>query len=418
MRRFVVLPFAALYAVSSMAAADPGFAAAEQRLADLDWLVARFEEKYAYRDKRNLDWKNISRAYRDDATQANDKAAWVAVLEHVVAELYDHHASLGTNTSKSPQLVPSGTDIWAEVIAGSPAIVQVRPGSVAFKAGLRGGMVVRTIAEEPVAAAISRWRPRTLLKADAEADSFALRVSLAGNHVDRRRFVACAAGDRCKPFDLDPVTEHDAGERVTWRMVDGELGLVRIENSLGDTGTIADFDRALEKLKGAKGFILDLRNTPSGGNTGTAEPILGRFISKRQGYQRVFEPGPRRTFESDSWTKDVAPRGATVDRPLVVLVDHWTGSMGEGMAIGLHAMKRAKIVGTKMAGLLGGTGSFELPNTRVSVRFPIERLYHLDGTPRELFEPGTLVDAASGGDDPILAAGLEELRKELTARSP
>jgi carboxyl-terminal processing protease len=37
----------------------------------------------------------------------------------------------------------------------------------------------------------------------------------------------------------------------------------------------------------------------------------------------------------------------------VVLVGRWTASMGEGMAIGLDAMKRATIVGTRMAGLNG-----------------------------------------------------------------
>jgi C-terminal processing protease CtpA/Prc len=44
--------------------------------------------------------------------------------------------------------------------------------------------------------------------------------------------------------------------------------------------------------------------------------------------------------------------------PVVVLVNHWTGSIGEGMAIGLDAMHRARVVGTPMAHLAGAISDF------------------------------------------------------------
>jgi C-terminal processing protease CtpA/Prc len=418
LRSLAALSIAALCTIGTAAAAQIELATPAQRLSDLHWLTAKFEEEYAYRESRHLDWKRVAQSHRDAAMQAGDIAAWIGVLEKVVAELYDHHASLGANTQKSPQLIPSGTDIWAEMIAGSPTIVQVRPSSIASRAGLRPGMTVRDVAGEPVGVAMKRWRPSALLQPDIEAESFALRVLLAGNHVDRRRFVACAAGNRCQHFDLAPVSAQNADARVTWRTIDDALGYIRIENSLGDTGTIGEFDHALDALKNASGIILDLRNTPSGGNTDTAEPILGRFVSKPHAYQRVFEPGAGRTYPRHAWEKQVAPRAPLVRQPLVVLVDHWTGSMGEGMAIGLHAIRNAPIVGTKMAGLLGGTSEFELPNTHVRIRFPTERLYHVDGTPREAFVPSIVVDIAAIGDDTILAAGIEQLMRELASTAP
>ena len=146
--------------------------------------------------------------------------------------------------------------------------------------------------------------------------------------------------------------------------------------------------------------------------------MIGRFISKTSGYQRVFEPRPGRRFPDDSWVKPVSARGPwVVDQALVVLVDRWTGSMGEGMAIGLDALDRAEIVGTRMAALLGGVGTFTLPRTGVAVRFPIERLYHLDGTPREAFVPRIEVEGRAAGSDPVLEAGLTALRARL-ARAP
>jgi carboxyl-terminal processing protease len=50
-------------------------------------------------------------------------------------------------------------------------------------------------------------------------------------------------------------------------------------------------------------------------------------------------------------------------------------------------MKRATIVGTKMAGLLGAIDGFTLTETNIRYQIPTERLYHINGTPREKFLP-------------------------------
>jgi len=73
-----------------------------------------------------------------------------------------------------------------------------------------------------------------------------------------------------------------------------------------------------------------------------------------------------------------------------VAVSRWTGSMGEGIAIGFDALKRAKIIGTQMAGLLGAIDKFTLPFTNISFQIPTERVYHINGTPREQYKPTVL----------------------------
>ncbi|MCR5863614.1 S41 family peptidase [Flavobacterium sp. J372] len=72
---------------------------------------------------------------------------------------------------------------------------------------------------------------------------------------------------------------------------------------------------------------------------------------------------------------------------LVVMAGHWTGSMGEGMVIGFDAMRRAKITGTKMAGLLGAIYTYRMKNTNIGYQIPIEGMYHVNDTPREDFMP-------------------------------
>lgn len=88
--------------------------------------------------------------------------------------------------------------------------------------------------------------------------------------------------------------------------------------------------------------------------------------------------------------------------------------MGEGIAVGMDGMKRAKIVGTEMARLIGATSQIKLPNTKIGVSFPTEKLFHVNGTPREKFLPPIYVDLLKrknqGEGDTILQVGLKTLK--------
>jgi len=93
-----------------------------------------------------------------------------------------------------------------------------------------------------------------------------------------------------------------------------------------------------------------------------------------------------------SWIEYVLPRKTRYKNQLIIMVGHWTGSMGEGMAIGFDAMKRASIIGTKMAGLLGAINGFRASETNIGYQFPTEKLYHINGTAREDFIPPFLTN--------------------------
>ena len=108
------------------------------------------------------------------------------------------------------------------------------------------------------------------------------------------------------------------------------------------------------------------------------------------------------------------PRGPfTYDKPMVVLVGRWTASMGEGVAIALDGMKRADVFGSPMAGLRGAIETLSLTHSNIPVRVPAERLYHVDGTPREAFVPPFPVEAGPG--DAVLDAAVKRLQSENSA---
>src|SRR5262249_39726600 len=146
------------------------------------------------------------------------------------------------------------------------------------------------------------------------------------------------------------------------------------------------------------------------------------FLDREGFYQKHSLPAEERRFGvRRSWAEIASPRGDfRYAAPVVVLVDHWTGSMGEGIAVGLDGLKRATVVGTDMAGLPGATHGIVLPNSKIGVSFPAEKLFHVNGTPREEFVPPVYVDLLKPENqreqDPILEAGLKTLRALINER--
>lgn len=246
-----------------------------------------------------------------------------------------------------------------------------------------------------------------------------MRAVLAGTHDRPRTVAAKSPRGHVKVYRLDLPTQttvdnYSYEPRVEWKMLPGQIGYIKI-NDLISADIVPQFDSALAGLRGSRGLMLDIRDIPKGGNTDVAEPIMGRLVERRTGYQQVVP------LRAPAYVKEVAPRGDwTYRAPVVVLVNRWTASMGEGMAIGLDGMRRATIVGTRMAGLNGGVFDLQLPQTKIGVAYAGERLNHIDGSPREDFAPPVPVDLTDGGPgrrrDPIFEAGYKELLKLIRRR--
>ncbi len=397
----------------------------EQYEADFDYLWQNINDNYAYFDRKGTDWNRVREIYRPRVRGINTRAEFVTLLEEVLEELYDFHTHLNTNTQSSPRLVPSGADIWAEWVNERAIIKEVRTGSAAEKAGLRKGMEITAINGVSAAEAVRGRLGKSLRSTDVAARNWALQALLAGRRNQRRSLEVIATGRERKLISIDDQPAAQAtGPRplLEYRLLEGDIGYIRINNSLGDTGLIKEFDVALAALRKTRGLILDMRDTPSGGNTTVGRGIMGRFVDRDMPYQKHSIPSEEKRYGTRrSWIEMVSPRGDFIYRaPVVVLVNYWTGSMGEGVTIGMDAMRRATVVGTQMARLIGATSGIRLPNTGVGVTFPTEKLFHVNGTPREDFVPPVYVDplrTGAGDGDTILEAGLRTLRSKMRRAS-
>jgi Periplasmic protease len=110
---------------------------------------------------------------------------------------------------------------------------------------------------------------------------------------------------------------------------------------------VKEFERVVPQMDSTKALIIDLRNTVSGGNTSVAKPIMGMFINEKKPYQLYQD-------HKKKYLGYIKPNKVNYDKPVYILVNRWTGSMGEGIAIGLNTIDRIEVIGTEMSRLAGG----------------------------------------------------------------
>lgn len=403
--------------LSSARPEEPAFLSPEKRAEDLGTFCRFVRDEYAYFDRKRTDWDRACGFYLSQAVNANSREAFVELLERALGELYDHHAHLGTNTPRSYRLVPTHADLFATWREGRAMVAAVRPGSAAEAAGVLAGMEVVAIDGEPAEAVVRPLEPRFLPGPDPAARDWALQVALAGRRDRPGMRLTTRIGGELREL-LVLASPPGPASMLSHRIV-GQVGYLRIHNSLGDPALVQAFDDALAGMAGVRALVIDLRDTPSGGTSSVARGIMGRLVPATLPYQRhELVSELRSTGIRRIWEEYVAPRGSPFLKPIVVLVGRWTGSMGEGLAIGLDATRGAPVLGQPMAHLLGANGETILPHSGIVVRVPTERLSHVDGTPREAFVPSLVPSRPTPGtQDGELEAALALASRSSTRKS-
>ncbi|TPV96551.1 MAG: hypothetical protein B7733_04105 [Myxococcales bacterium FL481] len=376
---------------------------------DVDQVCRAVRASYAYWHQMTSDWAAACEDARTQAGLAQDMDELMTVLETLVAELADDHVHLTVNTPSSPRLVPGQLALWPEVRDGRAWLTAVRADSWAERAGISAGAELIAIDGRSVPQAIAAYRPRFQTRPDPRADQWALRRAVAGTHNHAPQLEIVQDGGIIRTSRPREVgTDARRGERLTVGSLGDTVGYIALHDSLDALETVSAFDTALAEHPTWRALVLDLRATAGGGNTTVARGVLSRFVTREVAYQRHESPAERRAHDVErAWLELVAPRPPIFTGRLVVLVGRWTGSMGEGLAIGLQGMGRAQLVGTRMAGLRGAVDEVELPVSGWALNLPTEALFRIDGRPRHEVEPDVLVDLArASGEDPVLERGV------------
>lgn len=366
----------------------------------LDAVIA---ENYAYRDHLphgELPQSDVLTAERD---AVRDDRTLLAYAERRIASLADHHAITGRSFRDSWAVVPTYADLWIVANGDRFVVDAVRSGSPAKEAGVIAGDIIIAVQGVPMGRAVTSFWADLGLDETPERKDYAARVLVAGRRDRARQITIKTRAGAVRNLVLPSIYALEQEQLAPLRICNASgHTVIRFNNRLGDLATINAFDEAMRTVPDGNALVLDLRDTPSGGNSTVARAMMGWFVAEPRGYQIHNRPAEEReTGIPRQWLEQVLPRHG-MHRPSLpdIVVGRWTGSMGEGIAIGFAALG-AKVLGTQMAGLKGAVEDLQAGQADLFVKLPTERLLTPSGLPREAFVPEPL------GDD-RLASGLCE----------
>lgn len=356
--------------------------------ADACSIEGLINQQYAYLDRFPEGRIPLSDKLRAQCERVDDRDSLIRYAERVLLTLADHHAITGSSLPDSWAVVPSFADLWIETRGPHFFVESVKDDSPADRADIRPGDRILELGGVPIGEAVQSFWADLGMGSDAQRAGFAARVLAAGRR-DRSRVMLIQTGSS-NPRSLELPSLYavsDDRPGIEAREVGSNLE-IRINDALGNSETITDFDAAMSRAQPDQRIILDLRNTPSGGNTVVARAILGWFVSHAESYQVHELPvEERQSGIARRWIEQVLPRrGKHHVGSVVVMVGRWTGSMGEGLAIGFDAIG-GRVVGTRMAGLRGAIYDHRLMNSGLVLKLPTEKLLTVDAIPREDFIP-------------------------------
>jgi carboxyl-terminal processing protease len=347
------------------------------------------ERVYAYPERLPGGAYRLTERLRAEAGRVEDRRGLLRFAERALLLLADHHAITGASFPDSWALVPSYADLWIVRDGRGFVVDAVRAGSPAAAAGIAPGDRLVSVGGVPIADAVARfWADLGVGPRPADGDAFAARVLVAGRRNAPRELVLARRGVS-HAYALPSLYAQPRADRPpVSTAADGRALRIRINNSLGDQATIAAFDAAMAEAGPGRPIVLDLTETPGGGNSSVARAILGWFVDRPRFYQMHNLPAEaRETGIARQWVEQALPRAGKRHRgPVTVLVGRWTGSMGEGLAIGFDAIG-ARVAGSRMAGLRGAVYDERLAQSGLVLKLPAERVMTVAGQPREEFVP-------------------------------
>lgn len=379
-------------------------------------------ENYAYLHRVD-DVDALFATAAESAAKAKDLSELSLLVETLGYAFRDGHFHVSPAPEKERAWIPTSTDIWVERNdQGQYVLVDVKAGSDAIAKGLTPGMVVAKIGDQPLASAIAQLLAPVTLSPSPAQQQYAANVLLSGYLGESRSITIRESATERVAQLKDGGSSYDRTEAslsVT-RRGRGRFAHFRFHNQLGDNDSIAAIDAAMYDHYDTDGIIIDLRDTPGGGNTTVIRAIIGHFIESATPYQHHVN-----AYENDILAVQrlqveyVFPRAPIASVPLVVLAGRWTGSAGEALTMALDTAANAHTIGSDLADLLGTLNTYNLPSGCMELKFAFDRLYSTDNVAREDWTPDQLLSSAEARDnrsDPALNAAISHLEGLMRKR--
>lgn len=217
-------------------------------------------------------------------------------------------------------------------------ILTVYPGSPAERAGIQTGDVITNINGQALA-----------------GESVQTVISSLSGEEKTPVTLTYLRPDTGQSFTQTLVREVIQLQNVEYEMLGGNIGYVRLNSFALDSAK--DIAAAIRKLKGAKGWIFDLRDN-GGGYVSAAQEVEGFFPNVTKAFQL-------RDKSNKSYVFNAIPQPVKFTAPVHILINGYSASASEMVAASVKEQKGAVLYGQNSFGKGSMQSFFQLSDKSV-----------------------------------------------------
>lgn len=392
----------------------------KDRVEAFEQVWKNINEKYYDPLFNGVDWKALHERYRPRVDSAKSDEEFYALLSQMVRELHDSHTRFSSPRERQNRKRRQGTSAGVSIgeVEGSSAIVAVRPDSDAARAGVKPGMLVRTIDGRPIDERISEARREIGNISSERATRLYVYARIVAGEPDAPLTLGLARADGA-PLEVTLMRRTiQASRQIVSRLLPS--GYAYIKFNQFDSPLVEQIKEALQTFKNAPGLILDLRSN-GGGDLEEAVRLAGYFFNSRilvgRAITRSGKPlslfGGLVRVPMEAYAG--RPGNQIYGSPVVVLIAEPTASAAETFTAALQENNRAYIIGRQSCGCALATlgakevkGGGELKISEIGGTTGKGRKLEGAGVTPDKLVPLKLIDLQSGRD-----AGIEEAENYL-----
>ncbi len=371
---------------------------------------------FPYRDQLDEDWDKVLAQFIPRIALAKDKTAYELETIALIASVTDTHANVW---SASPELRPPAGNCQLPVVArfieGQAVVTGYSNASAGPATGLQIGDVVDTLDGTPVTDLVKRWEPYY------PASNQPTRVRDIARSLTRGACAAARVGVRrpAGPAEItaqrQPLASLDQRAGLThdlpgdaFRLLSDQVAYLKLSSVQA-----AQAGSYVERAKGTRGLIIDIRNYPSE----FVVFALGALLVDKPTQFARFTIGDLDNPGAFLWR--AGPLSLTPQQPhyagkIVVLVDELSLSQAEYTAMAFRAAPQSVVVGSTTAGADGNVSPFMLPGglrtmiSGIGVFYPDKRPTQRIGIVPDVETRPTIAGIRAGRDE-VLEEGVRQI---------
>jgi carboxyl-terminal processing protease len=322
----------------------------KERVAIFEQVWTTINERYYDASFNGVDWQAVKKKYFARLKNAVKDKDFYALLDQMAGELRDSHTRVYSPVQREERKNQKRASVGITIkeIEGKAVITNAAPDSEAEKLGIKAGMIVRAVNNQPVEKAIAEarlavgvssseraTRMRVLSKILTGEPGTVLKLELTDAQGKNRKFALMRRVVSAKP-------------RVTSQILPS--GIAYLKFSQFDEEFEKQVENALKDFKDAPALILDLRGN-GGGDGEVGLRFAGYFFNDQVTIAKIVTRTGKPPFPEMPMTLETGAKDAQIfSRPLVILVDEATASTAELITNAFQEQERAVVFGTNSCG--------------------------------------------------------------------